>query len=102
MTNPRIILESSNKPKIFGSATATQNPVNKKKRIIQPKLAGQNQRFSPGRGRISVLTSTLNEITSTIETSNPHVVPRYHSLLTKLTSIYSVTADNVTIRKKKI
>ena len=51
---------------------------------------------------MSELAKTLSEITSTSDTSNPHVVPRYHSLLTKLTSIISVTDDKVTMKKKKI
>src|ERR1044072_7807062 len=80
---------------------ATQNEANKKKISTTPRLAAQNQRFSPNRGRMNELAKTLSEMTSTSDTSNPHVVPRYQSLLTKLTSINSVTDDNVTIRKKK-
>src|SRR6185437_7270755 len=99
ITNPRTIFESSNKPKILGSDIPTQRAAYKKNKIMNPRLAGQNHRFSPRRGRMNELASRLNERTSTKDTSYPHVVPRYQSLLTKLTSMYSVTGDNVTIRK---
>src|SRR5580765_6694960 len=68
---------------------------------MSPRLAGQNKRFSPRRGASTELTKTLSAITSTNDTSNPRVLPRYQSRLTKLTSINSVTGESVTSRKKK-
>src|SRR5437762_10355766 len=67
---------------------------------MTPKLAGQYNRRSPRRGKSTEPMSTLNESTSTNDTSKPRVVPRYQSRLTKFTSISSVTAESETMPTK--
>src|SRR5581483_3337431 len=67
---------------------------------MNPKLAGQYQRRCPSCGRSNELNRTLSARMSTVENSNPRVVPRYHSRLTKLTSRCCVVMVNTTSRKK--
>src|ERR1051326_4770931 len=51
---------------------------------------------------MSELNNTASDRMSSVENSNPRVVPRYHSRLTKLTSRCWVATISRTRRKKKI
>ena len=81
----RATFNNSNIPKSFGSLNNTESAQYPKYTSNGARLAGQLNRVSPLRGRSHIARKSASATMSRKETSNPRVVPRYHSRLTKFT-----------------